>query len=551
MVDIEKKKFSIIIPAYNARNEIEKALTSIKNQTFRNYEIIVVDDCSTDGTNELLSKRNDITLITNTVNSKAGASRNNGLNKATGEYIIFLDSDDYFASDDTLEKINQIIGNDNPDIVYLGFQIVGRIEETWIPTEENSTLSERARNWKYENVWDVCWNREFLNTQNLRFVENKFFEDFVFYYKGIINAKTYKVASFITHIYTMFKDTSITSCVDETKLQDLYYNVNEFLEELKKVDNDKKADIVYAIYRVVEYSTRLLKDYEKSLREKSISNRDNNQNLTEEQIKIKKYLTEKYTNLIEKYKYIKDEEHNTNSPEKIWICWWQGLENAPYIVKKCVENVRKYAGNREIIIINENNYKEYVDIPEYIIQKLENNQMSITHFSDVLRINILNKFGGVWLDSTCFITSKDFLPENTNFYTVKLPYNENEPCISKGKWCVFFMKGSKENILFKFMKEFYDEYWKQEDKVIDYFLMDYMIEIAYENIPSIKKMIDEVPENNSQIHDLKNKLNEKFDKIEYAKLLKTNSIHKLAHERRYISNLENGEMTFYGYIANS
>lgn len=265
---MEKKRFSIIIPAYNAENEIERALESVKKQTYRNYEIIVVDDCSTDGTSEILKKRNDIILISNKVNSRAGASRNKGLDKATGEYIVFLDSDDYLASDDILEKIDKIIGKDIPDVVYLGFQIVGRLEETWIPTEENSTLSERARNWKYENVWDVCWNRNFIKQQNLRFVENKYFEDFVFYYKGIMNAKSYKVASFITHIYTMFKDTSMTALINEVKLQDLYYNVNDFLEALKDVDEDKKADIVYAIYRVVEYSTRLLKDYERNLREK-------------------------------------------------------------------------------------------------------------------------------------------------------------------------------------------------------------------------------------------------------------------------------------------
>ena len=258
-------KFSIIIPTYNSKDEIKRALQSIKEQTYTNYEIIVIDDCSTDGTYEMLQKNKDIKLIKNKINSKAGASRNRGIEQAAGEYIIFLDADDYLANENTLRDINNVIGQDEPDIVYLGFKIIGKLQEEWIPTIENSTLAQRAKNWKYENVWDVCWNRTFIENQKLRFVENKFFEDFVFYYKGIINAKSYKVASFVTHIYTMFKDDSITSLINETKLQDLYFNVNEFLEELKKIDDDKKADIVYAIYRVVEYSTRLLKDYEKKL----------------------------------------------------------------------------------------------------------------------------------------------------------------------------------------------------------------------------------------------------------------------------------------------
>lgn len=266
-IEMENLRFSIIIPSYNSVDEIGRAIQSIREQTFKNYEIIVVDDCSTDNTYETLSKEKDIKVIRNSTNLKAGGARNKGLEVAKGEYIIFLDADDYFAEKATLQKINDVIGNERTDIVYLGFEIVGRIQEKWIPTEENSTISQRAQNWKYENVWDVCWNHEFLKENNMSFVEKRYFEDFVFYYTGIMRAKTYKVASFVTHIYTMYKSDSITSKVSEEKLQDLYINVIQFLEELKNIPPTKeKADIVYAVYRVVEYSTRLLRQYENDLR---------------------------------------------------------------------------------------------------------------------------------------------------------------------------------------------------------------------------------------------------------------------------------------------
>ena len=224
----EQMKFSIIIPAHNVEKEIERALESIYKQSYKDYEIIVIDDCSNDNTLEILRKYKDVNVIINEKNIKAGGSRNRGLDVARGEYIIFLDADDYLADIDTLEKINNVINDTETDIVYLGFKIVGKIEEEWIPTVENSTLSKRATDWKYENVWDVCWNRQFLNKNNIRFIENKYFEDFVFYYKGIIKAKKYKIVSFVTHIYTMYKEDSITTTVNIKKLQDLYYNVNEF-----------------------------------------------------------------------------------------------------------------------------------------------------------------------------------------------------------------------------------------------------------------------------------------------------------------------------------
>ena len=264
---MDNVRFSVIIPTYNSAKEVVRAIQSVQEQTFNNYEIIVVDDCSTDNTYEVLSKQQGIILIRNSTNLRAGGARNKGIEEAKGEYIIFLDADDYLAEKETLQKINDVIGNEKTDIVYLGFEIIGRMQEKWIPTEENSTLSQRAQNWKYENVWDICWNNEFLKENNMKFLENRYFEDFVFYYKGIIRAKTYKVASFVTHIYTTFKSDSMTANVSEQKLQDLYINVIELLEEVKSIPSSKeKADIVYAVYRVVEYSTRLLRQYEDGLR---------------------------------------------------------------------------------------------------------------------------------------------------------------------------------------------------------------------------------------------------------------------------------------------
>lgn len=264
---MDNLRFSVVIPTYNSAKEVVRTIQSVREQTFKNYEIIVVDDCSTDNTYEILLKEQNIRLIRNSKNIRAGGARNKGIEEAKGEYIIFLDADDYLAEKETLQKINDVIGNEKTDIVYLGFEIIGRMQEKWIPTKENSTLSQRAQNWKYENVWDVCWNKQFLKENNIKFLENRYFEDFVFYYKGIIRAKTYKVASFVTHIYTTFKSDSMTANVSEQKLQDLYINVIQFLEEVKNIPPSKeKADIVYAVYRVVEYSTRLLKQYEDSFR---------------------------------------------------------------------------------------------------------------------------------------------------------------------------------------------------------------------------------------------------------------------------------------------
>ncbi len=98
---------SVVMPAYNAEKFITDAVLSVLNQTYQDYELIVIDDCSTDSTYQILTeickKDNRIKLYRNAVNSGVSYTRNFGVSKACGEWIAFLDSDDIWAAD-KLEK---------------------------------------------------------------------------------------------------------------------------------------------------------------------------------------------------------------------------------------------------------------------------------------------------------------------------------------------------------------------------------------------------------------------------------------------------------------
>ena len=90
--------FSIIIPVYNSESFLSTTIDSILKQNFKNYEIILVDDCSTDNTNKLCKSYeknfNNIKLIDKRINTGVGDSRNKGIKFSTGKYLIFVDSDD-------------------------------------------------------------------------------------------------------------------------------------------------------------------------------------------------------------------------------------------------------------------------------------------------------------------------------------------------------------------------------------------------------------------------------------------------------------------------
>ena len=116
-----EKFFSVIMPNYNNGKWLSKSLFSIFNQTFKDYEVIVIDDCSTDNSIEEIEKFN-VKLIKCTEKVFNGGGRNLGLKAATGKYVLFLDSDDWFTNENVFQKIyDKIIENNYPDCVSLSY----------------------------------------------------------------------------------------------------------------------------------------------------------------------------------------------------------------------------------------------------------------------------------------------------------------------------------------------------------------------------------------------------------------------------------------------
>ena len=241
------KRFSIITAAYNIEDYIERAINSVVNQTFKNYEFIIVNDFSTDKTGEkilsLSSKYENINYIEHTENKKAGGARNTALEIAQGEYIVFLDGDDYLADNNVLEKLDNLIGSDTPDVVYLGFKIGGDREELVIPTPETCTKTYKAAIDKYPNPWSKCWRREFLNHYNIRFPEHRFYEDVLFVYKAIMKSSSYKIADFVIHNYTSGRTNSMTTKMSFKNIEDTIQNLKDLLV-MRENDYTPEIDII-------------------------------------------------------------------------------------------------------------------------------------------------------------------------------------------------------------------------------------------------------------------------------------------------------------------
>ena len=220
-------KISVILPVYNSEKYIKKSVESVLNQTFTDFELIIVNDGSTDDTINILNSFSDSRIkIINQTNQGPGAARNNALDIAKGDYIMFLDSDDWY-SDDCLDTAFSEITKYDADMTF--FQMInynnGEVyENDWF---ELKTFDESFENRSFSpaetpgSIFDlsvgVCqkiYNRKFLKSINAKFPEGIFFEDMPFFYYVYLNAK--KISIIKKHLYVRRKHTlSITNVVDE------------------------------------------------------------------------------------------------------------------------------------------------------------------------------------------------------------------------------------------------------------------------------------------------------------------------------------------------
>ncbi len=241
---------------------------------------------------------------------------------------------------------------------------------------------------------------------------------------------------------------------------------------------------------------------------------------------IIKYLENHYGSLINEYKQKEQKEESLSVDCPIWICWFQGEKSMPPIVRGCFNSVKRHAGVHPVNLVTIDNYKEYVTIPQHIITKLENKEISYTHFSDIIRNNLLADYGGIWLDSTIYLT-EGLKGWDKPFYTIKQNCPDDYAYVSGYRWTTFCMGGVKGNLLNSFIKDFFNAYLKKEKGMIDYFLMDYIITLGYNHIPAIKKLIDDVPYSCPDLYYMQKKMALPVNNEELDKVCRRTSIFKL------------------------
>lgn len=210
----------------------------------------------------------------------------------------------------------------------------------------------------------------------------------------------------------------------------------------------------------------------------------------------------------------------------VWSCWWQGEEAAPEIVKACWRSQRTHlADDIKHIIITKDNYNKYITIPDYVLDKFEKGKNLLAHLADFIRVCLLYKYGGVWLDSTVLLLEQ--LPEECwklPLYTWKF---DNTHFFSNTIWTTWFLAGQQGNVLFQFVMEAFLYYFRNYEQVKYYLTIDYFISICTNLVDGVLEQFKQIPYNNEKANTLNMHLNEPYSEINFCKYCEGTFLQKL------------------------
>ena len=251
------------------------------------------------------------------------------------------------------------------------------------------------------------------------------------------------------------------------------------------------------------------------------------------------------------YEFIINYEFNTCNQKNskiIWTLWMQGYENAPELVKSTIDSIRKFAelNNFQFILLEENTIEKYIVFPKLIKEKMDLGVIDYTKISDILRVSLLAKYGGTWVDATIYMKEEfDSSLLLQNYYTIKTGGIEDySPNISNNRWKGFFLSGNSS--LFSFTRDFFFEYYSRYDIAVDYLLIDYIFDIAYKYDEKIKNQMLELEKSNPNLFWLESHLGDKFDQKVWDNITETTKVFKTTY--KLSGEIKSNKNNFYSKL---
>ena len=216
----------------------------------------------------------------------------------------------------------------------------------------------------------------------------------------------------------------------------------------------------------------------------------------------------------------------------IFIYWRQGFSNAPEIVKHCVSSIISHSGSHPVVLLDGTNINEYVEMPKYIKELHERGKIGEAHFSDLLRTDLLIRYGGYWCDATTFLSSSfPHYIESADFFMFNKPLSSNvKSPIECSNW---FVRAKKHNLLLVRLRNLLYNYYKHFDSPFHYFVYHLGLSALVNNDNECRNVWLNKPYICNVVpHILSShiKRNLPFVRVQYDMIIQSCFIHKLTYK---------------------
>lgn len=552
-------KISVITVSFNAASCIEKTIKSVINQKYNNFEYIVVDGKSTDDTVKIIQKyHTNISKWVSEPDTGIYNAMNKAVRMANGEYCIFMNAGDMFANQLVLKQASLFLDDDfdvltGREISTKDGKVIDYVQPIKKVTKEHffvTSISHQASFIKRSLLLRYPYD------ENLKLVS-----DWKFWLQTIVfGDSTYRSIDIDVCIFNhdglTFSLNNIGKVEREKVIQEFYgekdinYLSKKYKSNIYKLEQKiirkfwkdeyfilfkRKLKTIYAYIKVLGLIGILIAVLN-SIKKKRC-------NLIVQKT-IAKYLKGKYRQFIKNTVPIQ-KKIIEGGKDPIWVCWWQGERMMPIVPKVCIKKIRENLNNNQcLIIIDKTNYNKYINIPQYIIDNVNRGNISITNFSDILRFGLLSTYGGLWIDATCYVTSTIPDISSREFYSSKQHFNGDYSYISRYRWASYLI-GGQQRLIFANMFILFLEYCKRESLFVDYLLLDYFLNLIYDESPICKASMDKLPVTEPHILDLQKQINEKYSKGKMPEGI----FHKLSWKIKFIPYIDGTtQKTFWGEI---
>lgn len=268
----EDYKISVVIPVYNVEKYLRKCVDSVLGQTYKNIEVVLVDDGATDNCPQICDKYAEKDNRVKVVHKKNGGlsdARNFGIDASTGDYIMFLDSDDYWNSDTAVEHIVDLIEKEQRDVVLFFFKYLFEDKQDNNLVEYNNSFDSITISGgsKAEQLTDIVKNNIYLSSSVTKAIKRELFlKNDLYFVKGILSedidwsarlmlyANSFSLLNESFYIYIQ-RSTSIAHNIKKKNIVNVKNNIIKCIELADKFDDTLKE--IYLNYVAYQYITFL------------------------------------------------------------------------------------------------------------------------------------------------------------------------------------------------------------------------------------------------------------------------------------------------------